>query len=186
MLLACLGVSEGFMIAIYAIYTLLITTFFFGDAYQTTAGFAGAMNAIPAMMAVSFLPLLQSPDSNLTAGDLWTNSGLSNDLAVFRNFLIVFCWAVFAIVVGIIWPPFRTARQMLSANVLPSVISGLAGYIQQDNVQENDEELRSKMIHVAVAIQGKAKMTMFEPRVWRDENLVKPLSKVRFVLVRNV
>lgn len=173
-ILACYEISKALMVIVYAIYTVVISSFFFGRNYKKTSGLASVFCVIPGMLGVSFVKLLEAGQS---VGSLWTEAGSQNPYAVFQNTLIVFCWAMFTIILGIVLPPPRTARRLMTKTILPSVAISLANYIGQDERSDNDEEIRRKIVHLVLsAMQGKAELTVFEPRLWRNENLVKPLD----------
>ena len=178
MLLSCINVSINFMTVMYSLFTLVFTGFFFGETYDKLSSLASLLIAIPGMFVVSFVPLIT--DGGLTVRDLWTASGTENGLAVFRNFLICVCWALLAIIAGIIFPPFRTVRKMFSSTIIPQGILALAKAIEDDSQMTETQlyEFRTTMEHLMDSIKGKAKMTAFEPRIWRNENLVKPLNEL--------
>eukprot|EP00529_Nitzschia_sp_RCC80_P041747 CAMPEP_0113506710 /NCGR_PEP_ID=MMETSP0014_2-20120614/36058_1 /TAXON_ID=2857 /ORGANISM="Nitzschia sp." /LENGTH=249 /DNA_ID=CAMNT_0000402233 /DNA_START=588 /DNA_END=1334 /DNA_ORIENTATION=+ /assembly_acc=CAM_ASM_000159 len=85
-----------------------------------------------------------------------------------------------AIIAGIIFPPFRTVRKMFSSTIIPQGILALAKAIENDNEMTETQvyEFRTTMEHLTSSLKGKAKMTAFEPRIWRNENLVKPLDEL--------
>mmetsp|Transcript_53123 Transcript_53123/g.128992 ORF Transcript_53123/g.128992 Transcript_53123/m.128992 type:complete len:796 (+) Transcript_53123:58-2445(+) len=178
MLLSCINVSVNFMTIIYSLLTLVFTGFFFGETYASLSSVSSLLIAIPGMLVVSFVPLIT--DGGLTVSDLWKASGTENALAVFRNFLICICWALMAIMAGIIFPPFRTVRKMLSSTIIPQGILALVKAIENDNEMTETQvyEFRTTMEHLTSSLKGKAKMTAFEPRIWRNENLVKPLDEL--------
>ena len=178
MLLSCINVSVNFMTVIYSLLTLVFTGFFFGETYATLSSVASLLIAVPGMLVVSFVPLIT--DGGLTVKDLWETSGTENSLAVFRNFLICISWALMAIIAGIIFPPFRTVRKMLSSTIIPEGILALAKAIEDDSRMTETQlyEFRTTMDHLIDSLKGKAKMTAFEPRIWRNENLVKPLGEL--------
>ncbi|KAL3915923.1 MAG: hypothetical protein SGILL_005418 [Bacillariaceae sp.] len=53
---------------------------------------------------------------------------------------------------------------------------GLENYISKTEKPENDDEIVSNIIHMLVSMHGKAGMTKFEPRMWRNEDLFTPLN----------
>lgn len=57
---------------------------------------------------------------------LWTWQGLDNPLAVFRNLFICVCWSLVAVLIGIILPPMRSARQLYSQLVAPQALQLIA------------------------------------------------------------
>jgi hypothetical protein len=171
-------VSNEVMVVVYAIYTIVMTAFYFGEDGTSTGTLGALFCSMPGLLALSFLSLLQNPVLNLTAWDLWTAQGVANPLAVMRNFLIALCWALLALVVGVIIPPFRTTRQLLSTRLAPDVTASLGRYLSVKEKPENEVLVRSKLIHVLLSLHGKATLTMFEPRMWKNENLVDPLSQL--------
>lgn len=79
---------------------------------------------------------------------LWTESGVTNPNAVFRNTLIGMCWISFCISFARLIPPSRTVRSAHSRMLLPKVLRDLAAFIRltiahhiKDDVDEmNDSD----------------------------------------------
>jgi hypothetical protein len=171
MLLCAATVSDGLLVAIFSIFTLLMTTLYFGKSYAKTLGLASVLIVLPAMMALS---LRTFADSFGMEGVkmLWTSQGLDNPLAVNRNLFIAVSWAVLCIMVGSVLPPFRTARRLITRSVLLVVFLKVADYHNDGCVFDSQDEL----VHFSITLEGKAGMTLFEPRLWRAEDLVTPLQ----------
>jgi hypothetical protein len=72
---------------------------------------------MPGLLVLSFLSLLQNPVLNVTAWYLWLAQGVANLLAVMHNFLIALYWALLALVIGVIMPPFQTTQQLLCTHL---------------------------------------------------------------------
>lgn len=107
-ILACAWVSTGFMVAAYALHVLLMTSLFFGDQYARTSGFPAVLCVVPGMLVVSFNPLLPREE------DGRVGMGLSSAFRTIlwpelASMLIATGWAILAVAVGVIFPPFRTA-----------------------------------------------------------------------------
>jgi hypothetical protein len=94
----------------------------------------------------------------------WTWSGLDNDLAIYRNLLIAICWVFACVAVGILIPPFRTARKAIVRALLPMIISEVA----TANSMQVYSAKKKKLVHLANTISGgaAAMMTIFEPRIF--------------------
>ena len=172
--LACLQVSKGFMLAVYCVWCLMISSFYFGKGYQSMSSLSAVFVGMPGMMVVSFLPFFN--DSSVTVADLWSQRGLENEFASMRNTLILWCWGVFILMAAALLPPFRTARSLLSFYALPRAMVAVENYISKTDKPENDDEIVSNIIHILVGMHGKAGMTKFEPRMWRNEDLFTPLN----------
>lgn len=99
----------------------------------------------------------------LVAG-FWTWSGLENGLAIYRNLFIALSWSFACILVGIVLPPFRTARKSVSNAVIPWLLSEVASTVTVADYTSK----RSKLVHLMGTIQGGgiAMLTTFEPRVF--------------------
>ena len=99
----------------------------------------------------------------LVAG-FWTWSGLDNGLAVYRNLLIAVSWGFACILVGIVLPPFRTARKSISTAVIPLLLSQLASTVTVADYTSKS----SKLVKLMNTIKGGgiAMLTTFEPRVF--------------------
>lgn len=61
---------------------------------------------------------------------LWTEKGITNPNAFFRNSIIGMCWVSVCISVARILPPFRTARCAFSRMLLPKVLKDVANIIR--------------------------------------------------------
>lgn len=244
-LLAAVTVSDGLVVAMYAVVTWIYTGCFFGAKFQLTSPFINAIISLTAYFTTSFLSLVrdgftttvtegdaqqvgmisgfvraalsaaceladQAPncwedqlptleDGFLTvelpamAGDLagqtayltaspdnstitisvpgglwvvsglWTWKGIENPLAGNRNILIVMAWGCACMVFAILFPPFRTARSLLSRVLVPSVLSGTA---QLDSLELFDKN-KDRIAHGLTTMNGgkTAVLTTFEPRI---------------------
>jgi len=174
-ILACSGVSIGFMVVVYALYVLVASSLFFGKHHQRTSGYPAIMCAVPGMLVVSFGPILMPSNSDGDATNVSTTMELfGTDLT---GMLIAVGWAMVAIIVGVILPPARTARSLLTRLIIPNILKGLQKYTQHDEKHPDDTRIRQQLQHAVVAgIHGKSSLTIFEPRLCRSENLVPPLT----------
>jgi len=116
----------------------------------------------------------------------WSESGLDNGLAFYRNLWIVLCWVLFIFACGIYCPPSRTQRQSIAKHMVPTALKTAAALTQLQTGNDDDEEKTRKafgtLVHLLHAFNhGKlATITMFEPR-WLHlltEDLVTPLRNV--------
>jgi len=113
----------------------------------------------------------------------WKWQGLTNPLAVFRNFLICMCWALLVICIGIALPPIRTMRKTYAQDIVPGAIADSTALVEARAAQverqfessalteetisnEDILKLEAKCFHHAVenARGGKAPLTAYEPR----------------------
>jgi len=53
----------------------------------------------------------------------WTEQGMTNPIAVFRNAIIAFSWTLFCCAVAAVLPWPRTMRSFLTRSALPSTLS---------------------------------------------------------------
>eukprot|EP00978_Attheya_sp_CCMP212_P001618 scaffold3307_cov47-Attheya_sp.AAC.2 len=173
MVLSAASVSDGFLVFIFAIYTLFMTSLYTGKSFDKTGGSAIAYIVIPGLLSLSFREGVQTLGLELIKLT-WTESGLSNPLAVNRNILISICWALVAYVIAVILPPFRTARATLTRSLLPLI------YKQIVAVLTGETKNYGALIHFWNSLgQGAiAKLTLFEPRIFLSwtEDLVTPLT----------
>ena len=172
--LACLEVSKGLMIGVYSVWSLMGCALYFGPGYQSMSGLSALVVGMPGMMVVSFLPLIES--GAVTVADLWTQGGLENPGAAMRNTIILVCWGALVMAIGVMLPPFRTARSLLSKHALPPTINGVSTYLDITKRPENNDQIVSQLIHLFSLLHGKAGLTKFEPRMWRNEDLFTPLN----------
>ena len=106
---------------------------------------------------------------------LWKWRGIDNPLANNRNFLIVIFWAIVCVAVGILAPPFRTARSAVTRGLLPATLKDIAALCQSApgsdlNVEGDDEDKQGRvgrLIHSSNTFSGGniAVLTAFEPRL---------------------
>ena len=85
---------------------------------------------------------------------LWTESGLDNNLAIFRNLLIVLCWGgACYIVLAVLLPFARSARQLISQVVIPSTIQRVYTLIQQKRAEEDApaKKTRGELMYVLLS-----------------------------------
>ena len=105
---------------------------------------------------------------------MWNWSGLNNPLAVYRNFLIAFLWAIACVVVAILLPPLRTARTVVSQALVPTFFMQAADF--------GNEKSKTPLVHALTVIDGGsiAGMTLFEPRICKAplEYLVPQLREL--------
>lgn len=105
---------------------------------------------------------------------MWNWSGLNNPLAVYRNFLIAFLWAIACVVVVILLPPLRTARTVVSQALVPTFFMQAADF--------GNEKSKTPLVHALTVIDGGsiAGMTLFEPRICKAplEYLVPQLREL--------
>ena len=175
MLLACFAVSKGCFVGIFAVFCFWMTSLHFGDKKSSTSSNCAAFCALGGMTALSYHPLIEQFGVS-AAGDLWTEQGLNNGLAANRNLLICVCWAAACVVLTIIVAPFRTARHMVSHDLLPVVLSKVHTVLST-----GEEKEYSVLIHLynTLATNLPAKVTAFEPRLTKchlTEDLVTPLA----------
>lgn len=174
MLLAAGTVSDGLFIGIYSIFTLFMTTLFFGEHYTSTSGTANVFIAVGGLLGLSYLPLVQEGGLS-TVSDMWTEKGTENSAAVWRNLLIAVCWALACMVVGILLPPWRTSRQMISRGLLPAI------YKQVDAVLSGVDVDVNRLVKSKTALKGGnvAMTTIFEPRLCHLAiDVVTPLKEI--------
>lgn len=76
MLLAAASVSSGLFIGIYVVFTLLMTTLYFGKMYSFTSGLANLYIAMSGLFGLSYLPLVEQGGLNAVA-DMWKEQGMS-------------------------------------------------------------------------------------------------------------
>jgi hypothetical protein len=92
---------------------------------------------------------------------------------------------LFCFFVGIVLPPVRTARSAIYRRLLPGVYLLVAKELQGElsssaAAADDDDGCEGKLMHLWNTLGGGsiAGMTIFEPRVWRKENLVPPLTDI--------
>mmetsp|Transcript_17431 Transcript_17431/g.37647 ORF Transcript_17431/g.37647 Transcript_17431/m.37647 type:complete len:869 (-) Transcript_17431:198-2804(-) len=88
---------------------------------------------------------------------LWTESGVQNPNAVFRNTLIGMCWVTLCIIFARVIPPSRTLRFAFSRKLLPKVLKDVASFIRVtvahhirddiDDVEDSDDDDLQEVIH---------------------------------------
>jgi hypothetical protein len=94
---------------------------------------------------------------------LWTWKGIDNPLAGNRNFLIALSWGCACVLMGILFPPFRTSRSVLSRALVPSLLSVSAQLHSLELVDENKGRILQGL---NIMNGGKAAaVTTFEPRI---------------------
>ena len=93
------GNNDAF-ICVYSFMSLLMSAFFFGSCHTKTAGLIGLLFGLTSMFTLFYRDILDNANQNtategypITVADFWTNQGVDNKLAAFRNTLIRWCWA---------------------------------------------------------------------------------------------
>ena len=184
-ILACSGASVELMVIVYALYVLVTASLFFGHHHQQTSGYSAVMCAVPGVLVVSFAPVLMPErfgiDGDSQEATATTDISTTFELlwADLKDMMIAIGWAMFAVIAGVILPPTRTARSLLTRVGIPKILMGLKNYIQHDEKHPEDTRIRQEIQHSVVAgIHGKSNLTIFEPRICRPrrENLVPPLT----------
>jgi hypothetical protein len=163
------------MVAVYSVWRLIGCSLYFGNGYKQMSSISAVVIGVPGMLIVSFLPLFEG-DEKLTVKELWTQSGLENTGAAISNTIVLVCWSVLVLMAGVLLPPFRTARSLMSTYTLPPTMTGLSSYLEKTAKPDNNDEIVSNNIHLFIDLHGKAGMTKFEPRMWRNEDLFTPLK----------
>ena len=174
MLLAAASVSDGCFIGVFSAYTLAYTSLYFGKLYSVTGSLANVYISVGGLMGMSFLPLVQKYGLQVVAL-MWTEKGTENQLAVWRNLLICVCWACACVALGILLPPWRTSRQMISRFQLPEIF-------KQVNRLLAGEDIDVKELYASKAsLKGGnvVAMSFFEPHLFHPYvDLVTPLKQI--------
>lgn len=173
-LLATASVSHGCLLGVYSAFTLFMTTLYFGKHYSFTSGVASLYFAMVGIMSLSYLPLID--EKGLQAvGLMWTESGTENELAAWRNFLICVCWAVACVAVGILVPPWRTSREMITRMLFPAIFKQVTTVLSGEKVNVK------ALIKSMTSLKGGdiVTVTLFEPRVLHcGEDLITSMRAV--------
>jgi hypothetical protein len=174
MLLAAAAVSKGCFLGVYAVYTLLMTALYFGEAYTFTSSLANAFIAFGGLIGVSSIPLIEQGGLSAVA-EMWTMKGTTNQFAVWRNLLIAVCWGLACVFLGIIIPPWRTSRKMITQGLFPFIFKQVSTVLSGEDV---DLQVLAKS--KTALKKGKVAMTtIFEPLIFRlGVNLVDPLKTI--------
>lgn len=175
MLLAAGTVSDGLFVGIYSVFVLFMTSLYFGKHYNMTSGTANAMISLTGLMGISYLETVQEGGLS-TVADFWKEKGTENSSAVWRNFLIAVCWALACMVVGILIPPWRTSRQMISRGLLPAIFKQVNTVLSGGDV-----DVRSLAKSKSSLKGGKVVMTtLFEPHYFQHPkvDVLTPLKQI--------
>lgn len=141
MLLSCAaGVGLGFYVVMFGFTALAISGMRFDKR-------TGAMTCLLIVqVALNSQPLARTAHE-LGLGfvkSLWTNTGVSNPNAIYTNTLVGMMWVIFAMIVGRLIPPYRTARGGIVKGLLPSSLKSVA-----DSIDLNAQDLRNRQQHAA-------------------------------------
>lgn len=157
------------------------------------------MNCTPQTLASSYTNITLPPDANVFAGQtaylltegspssstmVYIPGGLylvrafwspfTNQISVYPSLLVAMAYAAICVAVGILVPPVRTYRSILTKNVIPDALQQVA-----DNLvsEEDFESLKNNSVALMnkIATQ-KASTTLFEPRCCHFDLLVKELD----------
>ena len=124
-------------IAVYFIFALILAGLRF-----TKEGASSAMLLMfTALNTMSLSSIAEEQGLGFVAS-LWTESGMTNPNAVFRNTLIGLCWCSACIAFARLIPPSRTARSVFSRKLLPRVLHDVAGFIRMTlayHIKDDDD-----------------------------------------------
>ena len=174
MLLAATSVSDGCFLGVYSVFTLLMTSLYFGKDYSFTSGLANAFISVGGLMGLSYLPLIEKGGLSAVAA-MWTEKGTTNALAVWRNLLIAVCWSLACTMLGVLIPPWRTSRKMISQGLFPFIFK------QVNTVLSGADVNLQALVKSKTALKkgNVATTTVFEPRIFHlFANLVDPLKDI--------
>jgi hypothetical protein len=71
--------------------------------------------------------LIDAPGGLWVVALLWKQKGLTNPLAVYRNFMIIACCLFVPTAIAALLPPWRTLRVLLGQQVVPQALQALEG-----------------------------------------------------------
>ena len=195
--------SDGLFVAVFGLWALFISSFYFGSFFDKVSGMVPVMIGMSGMLALSLKPMVQEgltfplsetqeeilcslfdctddltfqiiiPEALglLASGQeatvtldrqqqqggstvsveggfwvirgLWAWHGTENPLAIFRNLLIVLCWAIFIVILSILIPPVRRVRDELSQRLVPGALMQ-ASQLLRDHCQQQKSLRGSK------------------------------------------
>ena len=156
-------ISKGLMVVLF-----IVTTFWFSGlrfehgSLGLVATGASTFILIANMISLSFYTFVEDAEEqedddgqNTTGWDviasLWTSSGLTNQLAIFRNQMITICWAIICLWIIPLCPIPKistTSRSLLSQVLAPQALIGMSKFLKSIvsmmNVQLEQQMLSTK------------------------------------------
>ena len=193
--------SDGLFVAVFTLWALFISGFYFGSFFDKVSGMVSVSIGMSGMLALSLKPMVQEGlafplsdtqeeilcnlfdctnttdftiiipeelglfvsgreatvilDTNEGSAvtfeggfwiirGLWSWHGTENPLAIFRNLLIVLCWAIFIVIVTILIPPIRRVRDQLSQQLVPGALMQASQLLQEYSKQKSPRNSKPK------------------------------------------